>query len=361
MNSTNTRQLNENNELMRRCEELNEQIQTTSTIKAQLIQELDSFKRQTAKELRDKQIFSTQSKSLQMELDQLRSTLDDEVAAKTDLLRQLNKANLEIEQWRSKFEDANLVPSDSLDEAIKKITPRMVELEEAIDSANSRVTALERVRSQMSADADEARKQAERNATIVEQLDKKQKAFDKTIEEWKRKVDDANQELQMAQKESRTLSADLFSEQSINDNFQMQVDGLRRESDTLNQQIHDLQSQLMDGSKNVHEMSSRVKRLETEKDELQRALDEAEAAVEAEETKVSRSQIELNQIRAEIEKRLLQKDEEFDNVRKNHQRAIESAQASEHIHFLSNCFVQLFPLHASTDLHLIIGGSLFCL
>ena len=71
-----------------------------------------------------------------------------------------------------------------------------------------------------------------------------------------------------------------------------------------------------------------VRRLELEKDELQQALDEAEAALEAEESKVLRAQVEVSQIRSEIEKRIQEKEEEFENTRKNHQRAIDSMQAS---------------------------------
>jgi chromosome segregation ATPase len=71
-----------------------------------------------------------------------------------------------------------------------------------------------------------------------------------------------------------------------------------------------------------------VRRLETEKDELQQALDEAEAALEAEESKVLRAQVEVSQIRSEVEKRIVEKEEEFENTRKNHQRALDSMQAS---------------------------------
>lgn len=61
---------------------------------------------------------------------------------------------------------------------------------------------------------------------------------------------------------------------------------------------------------------------------FQQALDDAEAALEAEENKVLRAQIEISQIRSEIEKRVTEKEEEFENTRKNHQRALESMQVS---------------------------------
>merc|ERR1712173_301386 len=52
------------------------------------------------------------------------------------------------------------------------------------------------------------------------------------------------------------------------------------------------------------------------------------AALEQEENKVLRAQLELGQVRQEIDRKIHEKEEEFDNTRKNHQRAMESMQAS---------------------------------
>merc|ERR1719175_165398 len=51
-------------------------------------------------------------------------------------------------------------------------------------------------------------------------------------------------------------------------------------------------------------------------------------ALEQEENKVLRSQLELSQVRQEIDRRVAEKEEEFNNTRKNDQRAIESLGAS---------------------------------
>merc|ERR1711983_385914 len=56
--------------------------------------------------------------------------------------------------------------------------------------------------------------------------------------------------------------------------------------------------------------------------------EEAEAALEQEENKVLRAQLELGQVRQEIDRKIHEKEEEFDNTRKNHQRAMDSMQAS---------------------------------
>merc|ERR1712234_82350 len=49
---------------------------------------------------------------------------------------------------------------------------------------------------------------------------------------------------------------------------------------------------------------------------------------EQEENKVLRSQLELSQVRQEIDRRVAEKEEEFNTTRKNHQRAMESMSAS---------------------------------
>merc|ERR1711939_1123291 len=62
--------------------------------------------------------------------------------------------------------------------------------------------------------------------------------------------------------------------------------------------------------------------------ELQAALEEAEATLEMEENKVLRAQLELGQVKQEIDRRVAEKEDEFNNTRKNHARAMDSIGAS---------------------------------
>merc|ERR1712127_138823 len=78
----------------------------------------------------------------------------------------------------------------------------------------------------------------------------------------------------------------------------------------------------------IHEIDKIRKRLEAEKMELQAALEEAEGALEQEENKVLRAQLELTQVRQEIERRLAEKEEEFDSTRKNFAKATDSMQGA---------------------------------
>jgi len=86
-------------------------------------------------------------------------------------------------------------------------------------------------------------------------------------------------------------------------------------NDKCADEIHDLTDQLGEGGRNVHEMDKARRRLELEKEELQAALEEAESALEIEETKVAQAQLEVSAIKADIDRRLAEKDEEFENTR----------------------------------------------
>merc|ERR1712059_189830 len=83
-----------------------------------------------------------------------------------------------------------------------------------------------------------------------------------------------------------------------------------------------------EGGRSIHDLDKQRRRLEQEKEELQGPLEEAEGTLEQEENKVLRAQLELGQVKQEIDRRVAEKEEEFNNTRKNHQRAMESMSAS---------------------------------
>jgi myosin heavy chain 6/7 len=319
---------NENGDLARQLEDAESQLNALSRLKSQLTSQLEEARRTADEEARERQSLAAQAKNYQHEADTLRESLEDEQESKNEVLRQLSKANAEITQWKTRFEGEGLVKADELEEAKRRQTAQIQELREAVDAANSKVASLEKTRSRLVGDLDDAQIDVERANAFASALEKKQKGFDRIIDEWKKKVDDLANELDAAQRDNRNLSTDLFRLKTGQEEFQETIEGLRRENKALATEIKDLSDQLGEGGRSVHEMQKIIRRLEVEKEELQHALDEAEAALEAEESKVLRAQVEVSQIRSEIEKRIQEKEEEFENTRKNHSRAMESMQAS---------------------------------
>merc|ERR1712095_60909 len=130
------------------------------------------------------------------------------------------------------------------------------------------------------------------------------------------------------QVECRSYSTELFKVKTVYEESQGQLDVVRRENKNLSNEIKDIMDQIGEGGRTIHEIDKIRKRLENEKLELQAALEEAESALEQEENKVLRAQLELSQVKQEIERRIKEKEEEFEGLRKTHQRAIESMQGS---------------------------------
>uniref|UniRef100_A0A7I4YBE2 Myosin head n=1 Tax=Haemonchus contortus TaxID=6289 RepID=A0A7I4YBE2_HAECO len=318
----------ENADLARQVEELEGKIQAATRLKLQFSNELDQTRRFAEEEGRERQNLNSLSKNLARQLEQLRESIEDEVAGKAESTRQLQKAQIELDQWRTKFETEGLIGADEFDEVKKRQNAKTTEIQDALDACNAKIVALENARSRLTAEADTNRLEAEHHAQAVASLEKKQKAFDKVIDEWKKKVDDLYLELDNAQRDSRQLSGEAHKLRGHHDALADQVEGLKRENKALSDEARDLSDQLGEGGRAMHELSKAMRRFEMEKEELQRGLDEAEAALEAEESKSLRCQVEVTQIRAEIEKRIAEKEEEFENSRKVHQQTIDSIQAT---------------------------------
>merc|ERR1711978_126214 len=159
-------------------------------------------------------------------------------------------------------------------------------------------------------------------------MEKKAKNFDKVVVEWKNKIDSLQAELDQSQVECRSYSTDLFKVKTIYEESQQQLDGVRRENKNLSNEIKDIMDQIGEGGRTIHEIDKIRKRLEGEKLELQAALEEAQTALEQEENKVLRAQLELTQVKQEIERRIKEKCDELDALKKTYQKSIESMQAS---------------------------------
>merc|ERR1711976_64540 len=158
--------------------------------------------------------------------------------------------------------------------------------------------------------------------------EKRAKNFDKVLGEWQSKAADLSAEIGASQDEGRNYSSELFRLKAAQQESLEQLDVVKRENKNLADEIKNLLDQLGEGGRSIHALDKQRRMLEQEKEELQGALEEAEATLEMEENRVLRSQLELANVRQEIDRRVAEKEEEFNNTRKNHARAMESLGAS---------------------------------
>ena len=139
--------------------------------------------------------------------------------------------------------------------------------------------------------------------------------YHQVVGEWKTKSEDLKAEVDASQTECRNYNSEYFRLKAAQDEVIEQLDVVKRENKNLADEIKDLLDQLGDGGRSIHDLDKQRRRLEVEKEELQGALEEAEGALEQEENKVLRSQLELGQVRQEIDRKIHEKEEEFENSR----------------------------------------------
>merc|ERR1711922_15429 len=217
---------------------------------------------------------------------------------------------------------------EELESARNKLQSKIVESEELVDSLTTKVANAEKSKTRMNNELDDLAMEYERVHAAALITEKRGKNFDKVLGEWQAKASDVAAEVEASQGEGRNYSSELYRLKAAQDEAIEQLDIVKRENKNLADEIKDLLEQLGDGGRSIHDLDKQRRRLEQEKEELQAALEEAEGALEQEENKVLRAQLELSQVRQEIDRRVAEKEEEFNNTRKNHQRATESLGAS---------------------------------
>ena len=180
-------------------------------------------------------------------------------------------------------------------------------------------------------DVEDVTNDLERSNAAAAQLDKKQRTFDKLIADQKTRENELQVDLESAQKEARSVSTELFKMKNAYEEALDALETIKRENKNIQEEVSDMVDQLSESTKAVHDLEKSKRSLEAERNDTQAALEEAEGAVEAEESKVLRLQVELAQTKQDIDRRLREKDEEFDNNRRNSQRAMESMQVQSFI------------------------------
>merc|ERR1712126_598708 len=315
-------------DLGRQIEETENAIAALGKNKVSLTTQLEDTKRLADAEARDRSTLLTKYKNLSSDCENLKMKIDEEAEKKNDVLRALSKAQSEIQLWKSKYETEALGRIDELESNKSKLGSRVSEAEETIDSLNTKIAATEKTKHRIECELEDIQLEYERTHAAAIITEKRAANFDKVLGEWKAKADDMQTELEASHSECRNLNAEQFRLKSALDETSEQLDIVRRENKNPADEIKDLLDQLGDGGRSIHELDKQRRRLEVEKEELQAALEEAEGALEAEENKVLRAQLELGQVRQQIDRKIAEKEEEFENTRKNHARAMDSLQAS---------------------------------
>merc|ERR1711874_603097 len=311
----------ENADLLRQLQELESNANLLLKNKSALVSALDEQKRIADDEAKERVALLGKYRNLEHEAEGLKASFEEETAGKENLFRQLNKALGEADMWRQKYEIDGLAKAEELEMSRLKLQARLSESQSTIEQLNAKLYQLEKSKSKVQADLQEMAVQLDQAQILNAAMGKKAKQCDRIVGEWKGKGEGLSMDLDVARKETRNVSSELFRVKNAYDEAILQLEEVRRENKTLSNEINE-------GGRSIHEIDKIRKRLEAEKMELEAALSEAEGTLEQEENKVLRASLELAQVKQEIERRIAQKEEEFASTKKNFSKAIEGMQTA---------------------------------
>ena len=112
-------------------------------------------------------------------MENLKERIEEESEKKSDALKALSKAQAEIQLWRSKYETEGLGRIDELEGSKNKLTARLSEAEETIDSLNQRISATEKTKHRLEVELEDLQLEYERVHAAAIISEKRGRNFDK--------------------------------------------------------------------------------------------------------------------------------------------------------------------------------------
>merc|ERR1712244_153160 len=98
------------------------------------------------------------------------------------------------------------------------------EAESTTENLNGKLRQLEGAKVKVQAEIDEVSAQLDQAHILNSSMEKKARQFDRIVSEWKSKADSLSMDLDVAQKESRNASSELFRVKSAYEESVLQLD-----------------------------------------------------------------------------------------------------------------------------------------
>merc|ERR1712172_174298 len=251
----------ENNDLLRLAGDIANNVNMVQKMKQSLQAALDDAKHVADNEAKERQLILGKFKNVEHELDGMKEALDEELAGREDVNRQTAKAEGEAAMWRGKYESEAVAKAEELEMTKMKLQARLTEAETTIENLNGKLTQIDRAKGKIGAEIEEMTVNLDQAQILNNAMEKKARQFDKIVGECKKKVDGLGMDLDVAQKECRNASSDLFRVKSAYEESLAQLEEVRRENKVLSNEIKDIMDQISEGGRSIHEIDKIRKRL----------------------------------------------------------------------------------------------------
>merc|ERR1712002_420395 len=163
LNNSNVRLTSENDDLSRQLEDAESKLNSLTKVKNSLAKNFDETKALLEDETKQKSKLHGENKILQSDLDRLKEQADDDSEAKAEIQRHIVKITNEINIWKQKFESGDgSVSNQIVDDLKRKLMARIAELEEEVESLDSKNLSLEKAKNRLQGEVEDCSVEMER-------------------------------------------------------------------------------------------------------------------------------------------------------------------------------------------------------
>ncbi|XP_018575383.1 paramyosin, long form-like [Anoplophora glabripennis] len=311
-----TRLSQENIELTKEVQDIKVNLENAIYLKSQLAGQLEDARRRAEDDERRRSLLEANLHQVEIELESVRVQLEEESEARLDLERQLVKSQGEVQVWKSKYETEAAARAEEVEELRRKFNARIQEQEEHIEALLVKVNNLEKQKSRLQSEVEVLIIDLEKANNTARELQKRVEQLERINIDLKTRLDETVQLYEQSQRDLRNKVSELQRTVHELDKTRELKDQLARENKKLADDLSDARITITELTRRLHEAELEIRRLENEREELTAAYKEAEAGRKAEEQRAQRLSAELAQFRHEAEKRLHEKDEEIEAIRK---------------------------------------------
>jgi len=303
-------------ELTKEVQELKVSYENISYLKNQISTQMEDLRRRFEDEERRRSSLESTLHSIEVELESVRVQLEEEAEARLDCERQLSKANADAANWKSKYESESAARTEEVEELRRKLHIRITELEEQINALITKCTGLEKQKSRLQSEVEILIIDLEKSNSTARDLQKRCEQLERINADMKSKLDDLTALYDASQRDNRNKSTEIVRLNHELDKLRDSKDQLTRENKKLTDENAEMKHQVTDLTRKYHDLEVEYRRLENEREELASAYKEAEAARKIEEQRAQRLAAELGQYRHDMERRLAEKEEAFESLKK---------------------------------------------
>lgn len=327
LNEFKNRVSKEHSDNYRRNANMELELQQFTINNKRLTQENDDVKMQLENELLEKNTLENKLRNLQLDFDMTNTHLEEESEARLELQKQLNKIQEEFKLNKTSTEKECSLRVDEVEDAKRRLNLRYMEIQEQLTDALSKYSNTEKARLRIQGQYENLSNDYEKAKRRVEEIAKHEKTLSAENEELKIKLNLANTDLDSAFNSSRHHASELSKFKHLSEQLTEQLDTVQKDKRKLSDEFEATSIQFQEIQGKYLDLERKFKVIEADRNQLQNEIDDVKDQLQVELNRNLLVQSQADKLKIEMEKKLADKEDEYDLHRAAHRRQLEALQA----------------------------------